>query len=91
MQDMLDTNLARLTAQPVPVGLDGLEDRVLARIAAAPPAGSGRSIRLLGGALALLLGVASGGMLAPDATAAHAAAPIGLDGALAPSTLLLGR
>ncbi|MET0269735.1 MAG: hypothetical protein ABW173_04820 [Sphingomonas sp.] len=71
-------------------GLDGLEAAVLARIGAMPPARAGGGmIGALAIAAALAIGV-GGGILGGGVSPALAA-PLGMDGALAPSTLLLGR
>lgn len=88
MIDPIDPNLRLIGAARLPDGIAGIEDAVLARLAAAPAGSDGRIAGALGIAIALILGI-GGGMV--GAGAASASAPLGMDGALAPSTLLLGR
>ena len=87
MPDPFDLDLTHLAAAPA--GLGDMEAAVLARIAATPARAGGGMVGTLAIAAALAIGV-GGGILGGGATPA-VAAPIGIDGALAPSTLLLGR
>lgn len=96
MQDPVDNGLNLLAAMPVPPTLDGLEANVFAAIdenARNRMAGRAIGAWSVGAALALGLvgGTSLGGAGFDGATSARAASPIGVDGALAPSTLLLGR
>lgn len=91
MQDPVDDGLRRLAAMPMPPSLDGLEADVLAAIdRQARDRVTGRAIGVWTVGAALALGIAGGASLG-GATPARAASPIGVDGAWAPSTLLLGR
>lgn len=89
MTDPIDACLHLLAATPAPAGIDGVEDAVLARLATQPERAGGRIAGLIGIAAALALGI--GGGIAGAGASLVSAAPIGLDRALAPSTLLLGR
>lgn len=83
----LDAMLTRLAHAPVPLALDEIEDRVLARIASRPAAQAGLGVGVLGVAMALAMGVVAGGAPAP-AHAVSSLSPLGPDSSLAPSTLL---
>ncbi len=82
---MTDLDLLRDIA-PHP-GLDGIEQRVLARVAARQREAAGSRTTLGLAAVAMLMGVAGSWF---PAAPAQAAATFGTPGALAPSTLLLG-
>lgn len=89
MHDPFDDGLTRLTALRAPATLDDIEAAVFAAIEEqARQRTAGRAAGMWSIAAALALGLAGGTMLASPAPAAS---PIGVDGALAPSTLLLGR
>lgn len=63
--DALDMALARMAAAPIPVSLDGLEDRVMTRLGALQSQ-RGPSLILSGAgaaAFALILGISMGGQL----------------------------
>ena len=81
--DDLDEALIRLARAPVPAALDGLEARVLARIATPRATQAGIGI----GALAI--GIIGAGFPASPSTAASIA-PFGANSPFAPSTLLVG-
>ncbi|KTT75023.1 hypothetical protein [Sphingomonas endophytica] len=81
----IDDALDRWADRPAPPRLDGIEDRVLARLSAAPaPRTLTGAAFAVAAAFALALGIASNALPAP----AQAAAPIGTPAGLAPSTLL---
>ncbi len=92
MNDMddLDAMLARLAQAPLPAGLDGVEARVLARIAARPVAHVGLGLGVTTIAAALVMGVLGAGLPAQEASAMSPLAPLGPVSVLAPSSLLLG-
>lgn len=87
----LDRALARLAGAPAPAALDGIEARVLARIASRPAvrqAGLGVGAAITIAALAI-------GMIGADlpatASPTPSLAPLGGDSPLAPSALLAGE
>ena len=87
----LDRALTRLADAPLPVALDGLDARVLARVgtgASARRAGLGFGVVITAAALAV--GVIGAGVPAAARPTASLA-PLGGGSPLAPSTLLLGR
>lgn len=88
--DDIDEALRRLAQAPAPPGLEGLEDRVLARIAAQPAAHTGLGLGALTIAAALVMGVAGAGVPGQSAAAMTSLAPLGPNSPLAPSTLLAG-
>lgn len=89
MHDPVDHELTRLTTLRAPPALDAIEADVFATLdEQARQRVAGRTAGLWSVAGALALGLAGGSMLAEPAPAAS---PIGIDGTLAPSTLLLGR
>ncbi len=88
MNDPIAVDLARLRAMPLPPALDGLENSVFAAI---DDRARSRTVGLMSIAGALAIGLAGGGILGSSAAPAQASTPIGIDGALAPSTLLLGQ
>ncbi len=87
MPHPFDLDLTDLAAPPA--ALEAMETAVLARIAATSPQAGGGIVGTLMIGAALAVGV-GGGVLA-GGTSPAIAAPIGVNGALAPSTLLLGR
>ena len=84
----IDQALARIGATDAHPALDGLEDRVMAAIAARPSRAAVTRTTAGAAAFALLLGMVSGAL--PAGTARAAPATLGAGGALAPSSLLLG-
>ena len=86
--DNLDKALTRLARAPVPAALDGLEARVLARIATPPTsrAGLGMGAIMVG---ALAIGVIGAGFPASPGASASIS-PFGANSPFAPSTLLVG-
>lgn len=96
MDDRLDRTLAGLKTEPLDRRLDQLEPMVWARIAAAGPERDGAwlflPVRAAGVAMALVFGLALGGVAASEARAQRQeVAVFALDCHLAPSTLLEGR
>lgn len=87
----LDAMLTKLAAAPAPVGFDGMEARVLARIAARPMASAGMGVGATTIAVALVMGILSAGVPARQASAMSPLSPLGPVSPLAPSTLLLGE
>jgi hypothetical protein len=87
--DDLDAVLMRLAQAPVPASLDGIEARVLARIAARPAVRVGMGIGAMTIAAALVMGMVGAGVPAKQASAASLS-PLRPVSPLAPSTLLLG-
>lgn len=86
--DDIDEALTRLARAPVPAALDGLEARVLARIATPRSSRAGIGI----GAItlsALAIGMIGAGFPASPSTAASLS-PFGANSPFAPSTLLAG-
>lgn len=85
----LDQTLRRIGDLPVPAGLAGIDDAVLAGFAARrlEVAGASRMMSLAA-AFALLLGVAGGGLFGGSPVAAQPMSAFSPDNALAPSTLL---
>ncbi|MBI0476949.1 hypothetical protein D9601_16470 [Sphingomonas sp. MA1305] len=88
--DDLDAVLTRLARAPVPASLDGIEARVLARIAARPAARAGMGLGAMTIAVALGMGILGAGVPAKEASAASTLSPLGPVSPLAPSTLLVG-
>lgn len=88
MNDPIDADLARLRAMAMPSVLDGVEAGVFAAI---DDRARSRAVGFWSIAGALAIGLAGGGLIAGSAAPARAATPLGIDGTLAPSTLLLGR
>ena len=88
--DDLDAVLTRMAHAPVPASLDGIEARVLARIAARPTARAGMGIGAMTIAAALVMGAFGAGFPAREAGAVSALSPLGPVSPLAPSTLLVG-
>lgn len=86
--DDLDEALIRLARAPVPAALDGLEARVLARIATPRATQAGIGIGAITIA-ALAIGIIGAGFPASPSTAASIA-PFGANSPFAPSTLLVG-
>lgn len=87
--DDLDAMLMRLAQAPVPASLDGIEARVLSRIAARPAVRVGMGFGAMTIAAALVMGMVGAGVPAKPASAASLS-PLGPVSPLAPSTLLLG-
>ena len=85
----LDAVLMRLAQAPVPASLDGMEDRVLARVAARPAARAGLGVGAMTIAAALVMGIFGAGVPAKEASAASLS-PLGPVSPLAPPTLLVG-
>ncbi|KQN32138.1 hypothetical protein ASF00_05250 [Sphingomonas sp. Leaf34] len=89
MQDAVNYRLTQLAAMPVPATLDALEADVFATIEKnARSRMTSRTIGAWSVGAALALGLFGGISLGSGATPAQAASPIGIDAALAPSTLL---
>jgi len=88
MTNTLDAALRALALPDDHPGLDGLEDRVIARIHAREQSVSGVRVGGLAAAGAVALGILAAGPGQSPATAASLA-PFGAVSALAPSTLLL--
>jgi len=86
--DDIDEALTRLARAPVPAAFDGLEARVLARIATPPPSRAGLGMGAIMVA-ALAIGMIGAGIPASSGTAASLS-PLGSSSPLAPSTLLAG-
>ncbi|WP_448658240.1 hypothetical protein ACPVPU_12290 [Sphingomonas sp. CJ99] len=85
----IDSTLRRLASLPVPVGLDLIDDAVIAGFAAQRREASfGRRATGLAGAFALLLGLTSGGVVTGLPAQAQEIAPFASDNPLAPSSLL---
>jgi hypothetical protein len=89
--DDLDRALARLAGAPVPLALDDIESRVLARISAQPVvarrAGLGIGVMTM---VALGIGMA-GAELPATASSVASLAPLGGASPLTPSALLIGE
>lgn len=88
--DDLDAVLMRLAQAPVPASLDGIEARVLARIAARPAVRVGMGVGAMTIAAALVMGMVGAGVPVKEASAASSLSPLGSVSPLAPSTLLVG-
>ncbi|WP_189677740.1 hypothetical protein [Sphingomonas glacialis] len=88
--DDLDAVLTMVAHAPVPASLDGMEAKVLARIAARPAARAGMGIGAMTIAAALIMGVFGAGFPAREAGAVSALSPLGPMSPLAPSVLLAG-
>lgn len=88
--DNLDAALTTLARAPVPASLDGIEAKVLARIAARPTIRVSMSSGVIAIAAALLIGVFGAGIPDQSARAASSLSPLGPASTLAPSTLLVG-
>lgn len=86
--DDIDEALTRLARAPVTVALDGMEARVLARIAAPPATRAGLGIGAITVA-ALAIGMIGAGFPAAPSSAAPLS-PFGANSPFAPSTLLVG-
>lgn len=84
----IDEALTRLARAPVPAALDGLEARVLARIATPLPSRAGLGVSAVA-IVALAIGMIGAGFPASPGTAASLS-PLGANSPLAPSTLLAG-
>jgi hypothetical protein len=95
MDDPVDDGLARLARMTAPPALDRIEATVFAAIDdEVRHRAASRKIGLWSVGAALALGLVGGsglGGIGPGGGMAQAAGPIGVDDALAPSTLLLGR
>lgn len=92
MHDSVDQGLTRLAALRAPAALDAVEAEVFAAIDdQARQRQAGRTVGMWSVGAALALGLAGGTSLAGEVAATPAASPIGVEGTLAPSTLLLGR
>ncbi len=90
----LDEALDRLSAGPVPPGLAGIEERVLARLRE-EAAFAGQAVQRLrigaaAAVMALGLGIAAGGAVTASASP-YALSPFGPSSPLAPSTLAEGE
>jgi hypothetical protein len=86
----LDEMLTKLAMAPVPDDLDGMEAKVLARIAARPLARIGMGVGAMTIATALVMGIVGAGVPTRQASAMSPLSPLGPVSPLAPSTLLLG-
>ena len=85
----LDSTLLRLASPPVPARLDMIDDAVMAGLVAhRQEASFGRRATGVAGAIALLVGVASGGVATGQPAQAQAISPFAPDNPLATSTLL---
>lgn len=92
MQHSVDHELDRVRAMRTPLSLDLVERNVHAAIEdRSRHDAAGRAAGICAVIAAAMLGVAGGTLLAEPVAAAPATGPIGAAGALAPSTLLLGR
>lgn len=87
--DDLDAILTRLARAPVPASLDGMEAKVLARIAARPAASVSIGAGALAIAVAIGMGVAGAGVPSKE-TGTFSLSPLGPVFPFAPSTLLGG-
>lgn len=83
----IDEALRMLARAPAPAGL---EERVLARIAAQPAPRTGLVSGALTMAAALVMGMIGAGLPGHSAAAMSPLAPLGPNSPLAPSTLLAG-
>ncbi|QYE33333.1 hypothetical protein KZX46_00570 (plasmid) [Polymorphobacter sp. PAMC 29334] len=88
--DDLDKVLKRLANEPMPASLDGVEARVLARIAARPAVRAGMGVGAMTIAAALVMGIFGAGFPAREARAVSVLSPLGPVSPLAPSNLLIG-
>jgi hypothetical protein len=86
----LDEMLTKLAMAPVPDDLDGMEAKVLARIAARPLARIGMGVGAMTIATALVMGIVGAGVPTRQASAMSPLSPLGPMSPLSPSTLLLG-
>jgi hypothetical protein len=86
----LDAMLTKLAMAPVPDDLDGMEAKVLARIAARPLARIGMGVGAMTIATALVMGIVGAGVPTRQASAMSPLSPLGPMSPLSPSTLLLG-
>jgi hypothetical protein len=86
----LDEMLTKLAMAPVAADLDGMEAKVLARIAARPLARIGMGVGAMTIATALVMGIVGAGVPTRQASAMSPLSPLGPVSPLAPSTLLLG-
>ncbi|MFY8047848.1 MAG: hypothetical protein ACOVNS_03420 [Erythrobacter sp.] len=85
----LDSSLRQLASLPVPLGLDLIDDMIIAGFAAQRREASfGKRATVLAGAFALLLGLTTGGLVTGPPAQAQAIAPFASDNPLAPSNLL---
>lgn len=89
--DNLDAVLMRLAHAPLPTGLEEIDAKVLARIAARPAARVGMAAGAMTIAAALFMGVVGANVPAQDARETSTLFPLRADMALAPSTLLVGE
>lgn len=89
MVDMnIDRVLARLNALELQADLDGIEERVLARILSRPTFGSKLGATMCAATFALIFGVMSATFSASEVTPTSLA-PLGAPGPFAPSSLLM--
>jgi hypothetical protein len=85
----LDSSLRQLASLPVPLGLELIDDAIIAGLAAQRrEALFGKRATVLAGAFALLLGLTTGGLVTGPPAQAQAIAPFASDNPLAPSNLL---
>jgi hypothetical protein len=85
----IDQMLRRLSAVPVHPGLATIDDSVLAGLAASRrEAAVGSRLMGFAAALALVVGLASGGLIGAEPALAQPISPFVLDTSLTPSTLL---
>ena len=85
----LDSSLRQLASLPVPAGLDLIDDMIIAGFAAQRREASfGKRATVLAGAFALMLGLATGGLVTGPPAQAQGIAPFASDNPLAPSNLL---
>lgn len=85
----LDQALQRLGALPAPSGLANIDDAVFAGVAASRrEAAAGSRLMGFAGALALVVGMAGGGLTGGEPAKAQPMSPFAPDNPLAPSTLL---
>lgn len=85
----LDQALRRLGTFPAPSGLATIDDAVLAGLAASRrEAAAGSRLMGFAAALALVVGVAGGGLAGGEPATAQPISPFAPDNPLAPSTLL---
>jgi len=85
----LDSSLRQLASLPVPAGLDLIDDTIIAGFATQRREASfGKRATVMAGAFALLLGLATGGLVTGPPAHAQAISPFVADNPLAPSNLL---
>lgn len=85
----IDSALRQLASLPVPSGIERIDDRIIAGLAAQRrDASFGKRAAALAGAFALLMGLSTGGLVIQPSALAQPMAPFAFDNPLAPSNLL---